>query len=338
MNPDMDNRSANRAEERSKDDLQPAWRAVSRTVQVELWSVIVESWSNFWRALPLLFFWLFIPLALLVTGSIYQAYGPSWDLQAIGLNTIRMEIKDPARGPAQVILAYPALVRRDGPMTPGAPLAVWMRPITTTVTPTFTPIATPTFTPTSASTSALVTSTAATPTPSPSPTASVTPPLPLLIIEPSGLTLIDAHGQPASRQVALDPSWLQTTPGLFYLRPNLLPDSTLLAAGALSLSVNGAVGQPPPTRLPVNIESDFSARWRAFLAQLFATPVLLGALITAMAGFAVQQWNNMNQTRHQREQELRDVMKEIDQMSELSQEDWSGFADRYLQLKKRGRK
>jgi hypothetical protein len=148
------------------------------------------------------------------------------------------------------------------------------------------------------------------------------------------LSLVDEQGRPLPqpfRQVlSTDPTALPVR--IYLLAGTSAPDLVALTFRATS---------PPNASqashsVPVSVEPAWQTVLFGLISQGAGTAVWGGALLSAMVGFAVQQWNRMREEQREEEQQRRDALAEVEGLRELLQQrDYERALMRYQALKRR---
>jgi hypothetical protein len=149
------------------------------------------------------------------------------------------------------------------------------------------------------------------------------------------LSLVDEQGRPLPqpfRQV------LSTDPTALPVRIYLLAGTS--APNPVDLTFR-ATSPPNASQASHSVPVSIEPAWQTVLFGLISrgagTAVWGGALLSAMVGFAVQQWNRMREEEREKEQQRRDAFAEVEGLRELLQQrDYERALMRYQTLEKRG--
>ncbi len=299
--------------------------------------VVKPSARTFIDALPLLGLWLLIPGCMLLVSSIWQAWPLSNELEDRSPKVATVEFASPDNGQLVLFISYPSKLFLNPPETPSKPFAFWLQYATDTPGPSPTSSITPTVTPeqtsgeqTPSPTSSLVPFPTATPTPTP------TPYVVAILPDKDGVTFTDEQGHPVPMRVVLTPSRFEITPEVLYVRPAQAASTALPDEVAVGLAVGNL---PMPTGvvpITIQIETNNSAFWRHFGGMVCGSPALIGGLLTAVAGFAVNQWNQQidgaRKEKEKMELEKQVAEKEIHRLGKLARDNYSEAARLYLAL------
>jgi len=149
------------------------------------------------------------------------------------------------------------------------------------------------------------------------------------------LSLVDEQGRPLPqpfRQVlSTDPTALPVR--IYLLAGTSAPDPVDLTFRATSLPNASQASHS----VPVSIEPAWQTVLFGLISQGAGTAIWGGALLSAMVGFVIQQWNRMREEEErEKEQQRRDALAEVEGLRELLQQrDYERALMRYQTLEKR---
>ena len=299
----------------------------------QAWWPYSERWPlshivMFIRALPLLALWLSIPVLMLVSSALWQASAPALELPIRSYARATEEIPDPAGGPLVLEVAYPNKLLLEGPDEAGVSLSVWL--LRATATPGGSPEPTPTHLPPVTTTSTFSSTPELTPTPRSPYVVAFTP--------SNELAFTDKKGNPVRPEIVLNPVQSSITATVLYVRPAMAVGASLPPETQLDISVYGAEGvlNPTPMRIEMGLETVWESRLRRGISLLTGTTTLITTLVTALAGFGLQQWKNLTEEESNKQQRRQKAIEEIDGLGSLLHSDLSAGARRYMELKARG--
>lgn len=148
------------------------------------------------------------------------------------------------------------------------------------------------------------------------------------------LSLVDEDGrplpQPFRQALSSDPT---APPMRIYL---LAGPSASGGYAGLTLRATSPSAQASQS-IYVSLESTWQTRIFGLIQQGAGIAVWGGVLLSAMVGFAVQQWNRMREEQHEEEQKRREALQELEGLRELLRRHEYGRAlERYQVLKRWG--
>lgn len=147
------------------------------------------------------------------------------------------------------------------------------------------------------------------------------------------LAFLDEEGhllpQPLRLRVSADPKGI---PSRFYLLP-------AARRGQVRLEVV-AIGETGTTsrQITIALEPPLQTWLFRIIGGLATSGLVAGALLSAVAGFAVQQWSRMTEEESRKERERQDALREIGDLRELlQQQEYERALTRYQALRARQR-
>jgi hypothetical protein len=148
-----------------------------------------------------------------------------------------------------------------------------------------------------------------------------------LIVTEGELLFVDANDLSVPNRVFLTPDHRDVTPAVVYIRPQPGENHTTM----LGVSVNNAELTKARV-LQVGIEKTSTSYLRQLGNQIWGTPLFISALITALIGFAIQDWSKRNELWQRQQDEEKEVQKELNTLASKLRSEPSEGARFYLEL------
>lgn len=289
--------------------------------------------KSFKTALPTLITWMSIPLCMLIIGLTLQWGIPQRTSVNSGNNLKKIEFTSEADDTLILFISHPRelLIQPLG-TPPAQSISIWLE----YATPTFGPSPTLTVTPPPSKTP----KTTQIPTNNTSQPGSATQPAlssptvdnykVYLLPNSNDVMLVDETGIAIPHYLMLTPSDSDMTPAVLYIQPQPGNDGET----EIGVSINN-----DPVEKSANIQVDLETSRESFQRQIglqiCGTPLFISALITALIGFAIQDWNKRTEEWKKRQENEKEVYKEINKLKGLLLKDPSEGLRYYLEILER---
>lgn len=288
--------------------------------------------KSFNSALPTLFIWISIPLCLLIVGLALQRGIPQRTSTNSGNALKTIEFTSEPDDTLILFISYPKELLIQPLGTPQAQsISLWLE----YATPTFGP--SPTVTVTSSPSKTLEPTHIPTNNTNQSGSAAQSSQIiesPIvdsykvyLLANSNDVVFVDQTGIAIPHYQILTPSDRDITPAVLYVQP--LPGNG--GETEIGVSINNAPVEKE-TKIPLDVETSIKSFLRQIGMQICGTPLFIGALITALTGFAIQDWNKRTEDWKKQQEDEKEVNREINILTNKLINNQSNGSRYYLDL------